>query len=227
MQLAAPPEAVHVHRNHPVDTGNCCCHNHSIQIKNSLFMLTLIESPLAPQHSAAQRSQHGTAQHITACPAQHRLAQHVTANHSVNTLCYTTEVQRQGIAPTALRLLLTCEGLTCRCILSPLASRAGTRAAVGCVWHTQVMCSGSTWFTAASTAMATSKPLSCREGLPTSRTERTPGWGWGPCCSNISGAECPWGWSCSCHTAGCNVALFWLSDVAAKTVQMDTGHALN
>ena len=50
------------------------------------------------------------------------------AQHSAS-CCQSTA---QGIAPTAVSSL-TCEGLTCRCILSPLASSAGTRAAVGCV----------------------------------------------------------------------------------------------
>lgn len=136
-------------------------------------------------------TQPSTAWHSTGCPST---AQPSTAWHRKP--CYSEHIvlirQHRGRTLHQQRLsLLTCEGLTCRCILRPLASRAGTRAAVGCVWHTQVMWSGTTWFTAASTAMATSKPLSCREGLPTSRTERTPGWGWGPCCSNKPGAERP------------------------------------
>jgi len=43
------------------------------------------------------------------------------------------------------------------------------------------MCRGSTWLTAARTEMATSKPLRCSEGLPTSRTDRTPALGWPHC----------------------------------------------
>lgn len=70
-----------------------------------------------------------------------------------------------------------------RWICRPLAGRAGTRAAVGCVWQTQVTCRGISLLTAARTVMAVSKPFSCRDGLPTSRTDRTPAVGLSPCYS--------------------------------------------
>ena len=68
-----------------------------------------------------------------------------------------------------------------RWIRKPLANSAGNNAAVGCVWHTQVMCSGTSLFRAASTETVVSKPFRCRLGLPTSSTDLTPALGCTPC----------------------------------------------